>query len=235
VALKVDEPADTRERLGRQTEEGGVLYELRPGGIYCRADYLHFEDIEMERFEHLTTLSGLIHWQDRAKKGDAAIMALAHVRADVRDHIDGAAKDISAVEREGFLILTKLRNPMRTSHAPISSKIVHTMSAGTFKVAKSHRALHSNAKKSHGALRSNAAKLLDAFPRATAAAPKAGPRIDENKMRVGREWAELVTMLSPYQDYSWIAANRYQLKVVTRYSEQRRLQSQLCTNPQSNQ
>jgi hypothetical protein len=159
----------------------------------------------MERFEYLTTLSGLIHWESRAKKGEEAIMALAHALSDIRDHLKEAAKDVSAEEREGFLIITKLRNPMRPKHAPIARKAL----GATSEFSRARDAQRRNAK----------------VPATVSAAPSSASSIKEEQLAKGREWAEIVKLLSPYQEFEKIVARRHTLKIVTRQSEQNRLQA----------
>lgn len=71
----------------------------------------------MKEFEHLTTWSQLLHWEQRARKNERALIA-AH--PDIRNYL-ATATEIRAVERDGFLVLKKLRCPLKPQHAPTST------------------------------------------------------------------------------------------------------------------
>ena len=70
--------------------------------------------------QHVTTLSQLRHWEDRARKGDRALMALSQVRADMRDYL-ASASEVRAFERDGFLVVKKLRCALKPQHAQTST------------------------------------------------------------------------------------------------------------------
>jgi hypothetical protein len=163
----------------------------------------------------VTSLSELTEWERHARKGDRAIIPLQQVHADIRDYLqpvhrpgDPPLAALKAHERDGFMIVTKRHCRLRPKHAE-ASKIAHTACAATIAASRVRR--------------SHAPTTGTSFAHTTAAAPSSASSIKEEQLAKGREWAEIVKLLSPYQQFDEIAARRHTLKIVTRQSEEKRL------------
>jgi hypothetical protein len=83
--------------------------------------------------QHVTTLSQLRHWEDRARKGDRALIALSQAHAGIRDYL-ASDPEVRAMERDGFLVVKKLRCPLRPQHAQTST-ISSPISRGSAKLS----------------------------------------------------------------------------------------------------
>ena len=83
--------------------------------------------------QHVTNLSQLRHWEERARKGDRALIALSQVHTDIRDYL-ASAPEVRATERDGFLVVKKMRCPLKPQHAQTST-ISNPISQGSSKLS----------------------------------------------------------------------------------------------------